>query len=74
MRSVTLEESLWEDITEILDRRANDVASFKMDMETELGRKLNGFPGSVEMALSREVYRLRKLSTALKPPFEEEEE
>ena len=47
-------------IVEILRRRANDIATFKSDIEQDVGKKLNGFPGSVEMALTREMKRLRR--------------
>ena len=49
-------------IVEILRRRANDIATFKSDIEQDVGKKLNGFPGSVEMALTREMKRLRRLA------------
>lgn len=74
MRSVSLDEEVWEAIQDILGRRANDVASFRDDLEKELGRKINGFPGSVEMALSREVQRLRELRDKLQAPFTVEDE
>ena len=61
-------------ISEILSRRANDIATFKWDLEKEAGKKIDGFPGSVEMALSREMKRLRRLSDLVKPPAEPEED
>ena len=60
-------------IAEILDRRANEVASFKTDMEEKVseraGTKIQfyAFPGSVELAISREVQRLRRLADKVKP-------
>jgi hypothetical protein len=47
------------DIEEILKRRANDVASFCDDF----GIDRKKLPGSVEMALSREIQRLRELQS-----------
>jgi len=55
------------DISEILARRANDVASF-----LEEHRKTA--PGSVELALTREITRLRKLAAKIAPPRTESEE
>ncbi len=55
-------------IAEILDRRANDVATFKEDTEKRLGQPLDEYRGSVEMALSREVTRLRFLADKIRPP------
>ena len=65
-----------EEILEILKRRANDVASFKDDVKTWTGGTFKEFPGSVEMALSREVNRLRELARKLKEanPFPHEDD
>jgi hypothetical protein len=61
-------------IAEILSRRANDIATFKWDLEKAGGAKIDAFPGSVEMALSREMKRLRRLSDLVKPPAEPQED
>ncbi len=60
-------------IAEILERRANEVASFKSDMEEKVSDKAGtkiqfyAFPGSVELAIAREVLRLRRLADKIKP-------
>ena len=51
-----------DDIVEILKRRANDVASFQDDVKKWTGGNFREFPGSVEMALTRECNRLRDLA------------
>jgi len=51
-----------DEVVEILTRGANDVATFKNDLERAAGDKIGVFPGSVELALSREVGRLRLLA------------
>lgn len=56
-------------IAEILDRRANEIAGFSADY-----RKDGNHFGSVELALSREIERLRRLSDRVNPPEPEEEE
>lgn len=61
-------------ISEILSRRANDIATFKWDLEKAGGAKIDAFPGSVEMALSREMKRLRRLADLVKPPAEPQED
>ena len=61
-------------IAEILSRRANDIATFKWDLEKAGGAKIDAFPGSVEMALSREMKRLRRLADLVKPPAEPQED
>lgn len=63
-------------IAEILSRRANDIATFKWDLEKKTGQKFDELPGSVEMALSREIERLRKLAKKVAPieKIETEEE
>jgi hypothetical protein len=53
-------------IYEILGRRANDVASFKESHKDA--------PGSVEMALSREIDRLRNLQDIMGLPQEPEDD
>lgn len=50
-----------DEIVEILDRRANEVAAYN----DEYVRKPDHY-GAVELALSREIKRLRGLSDALK--------
>ena len=52
-------------IAEILERRANDVATFKEDVERRLKEPLGDYRGSVEMALTREVSRLRRLAACV---------
>ena len=61
-------------IEEILRRRANDIATFKYDLEKTAGKTINDFPGSVEMALSREMRRLRRLADLVKPPAEHQDD
>lgn len=51
-----------EQIAEILDRRANEIASFADNY-----RKDPGHFGSIELALSREINRLRELSNRVHP-------
>lgn len=53
-------------IREILERRANDIASFKSDYEREREPKRE-IPGSVELALTREIQRLRSYAKAVCP-------
>lgn len=58
-------------ISDILLRRANDIASFKSDLNRKVflpNSQIDEFPGSVEMALSREIARLRKLADKVMPP------
>lgn len=57
-----------EQIAEILDRRANEVASFSLEYKRD-GKHY----GSVDLALTREIDRLRKLSGRVKPPETEDE-
>lgn len=68
------------DIIEILERRANDIASFKTECTrayerngsaiTDSGfRVTSELPGSIELALSREIQRLRNLADKLKIPL-----
>ena len=64
-----LTKSEREQIAEILDRRANEIAGFSADY-----RKDGNHFGSVELALSREIERLRRLSDRVNPPEPEEEE
>jgi hypothetical protein len=49
-------------IAEILNRRANEIAGFKGDYQ-----KSDNHYGSVELALSREIQRLRRLEEKVNP-------
>lgn len=52
------------DIQEILKVRANEIASFKENHKCD-------FPGSVEMALTREIERIRRLADVVyQEPFD----
>ena len=57
-----------EQIAEILERRANEIAGFAGSYRSDS----NHF-GSVELALSREINRLRRLADKIKPPIAEDE-
>jgi hypothetical protein len=62
MSTTDLTKSEREQIAEILKRRANDIAGYKM-------RNLkDDEPASVEFALSREISRLRRLAERVNPP------
>lgn len=50
-------------IAEILTRRSNEIAGFASDY-----RSKGDHYGSVELALSREIDRLRKLASRVCPP------
>lgn len=56
-------------IAEILNRRANEIAGFSADY-----KKDGNHFGSVELALSREIERLRNLASWVNPPDPEEDE
>lgn len=56
-------------IAEILNRRANEIAGFSADYKKDG----NHFE-SVELALSREIERLRNLASRVNPPDPEEDE
>lgn len=56
-------------IAQILTRRAQEIASFK-DGYTKDG----SHHGSVELALTREINRLRRLADRVNPPEPEEED
>jgi hypothetical protein len=58
-----------EQIGEILERRANEIAGFSDDYR----RKPDHF-GSVELALSREIDRLRRLAERVNPAEPEDDE
>jgi len=55
-------------VAEILCRRANEIACFSGDYKKEG----NHF-GSVELALTREIERLRRLADRVNPPCPEDE-
>lgn len=57
-----------QQIAEILRRRANDIASYKMRHIKD------DEPASVEFALSREISRLRRLAERVNPPAPDAEE
>jgi hypothetical protein len=57
------------DIAEILERRANEIAGFGDDYR----RKPDHY-GSVELALSREINRLRRLAERVNPAEPETED
>ncbi len=63
-----------EQIAEILDRRSNEVASFQSDVKQWTQGTVKEYPGSVELALTREVKRLRKLAGKIRPQYKEVEE
>lgn len=52
-----------EQIAEVMDRRANEIAGFADEY-----RRNPGHYGSVELALWREIKRLRNLSQRVCPP------
>ena len=78
--SVALSESERAQLTEILTRRSNEIASFRSDLkeriQTEAGKpiRLGEFPGSVELALDREITRLRSLADKVRPPRKPEQD
>lgn len=57
-----------EQIAEILNRRANEIALFNDDYRRD-GKHF----GSVELALRREVDRLRRLAEKVNPPAPEDD-
>ena len=56
-------------ISEILRRRANEIAEFTGEYRNDPKHY-----GSVELALSREIERLRRLAERVSPPDPEDEE
>lgn len=58
MKLLTVSEG--EQMAEILKRRANEIASYLDENRVKL-------PGSVEMALTREMARLRSLKDRIEP-------
>jgi len=68
MSTTDLTKSEREQIAEILKRRANDIASYKL-------RNLkDDEPASVEFALTREIGRLRRLAERVNPPEPKEDD
>lgn len=57
-----------EQIAEILERRANEIAGFAGDYHSD-----SKHYGSVELALSREINRLRRLASRVNPEEPETE-
>ena len=57
-----------EQIAEILSRRANEIAGFCGEYRNDPKHF-----GSVELALSREIERLRRLADKISPPVAEGE-
>jgi hypothetical protein len=56
-------------VAEILNRRANEIAGFH-----DKYRRDSEHFGSVELALTREIDRLRRLAEKVDPPTPEEED
>lgn len=56
-------------IAEILERRANEIATFHMEYTRDAKHH-----GSIELALTRETARLRRLAERVDPPEPEEED
>lgn len=61
--NISLTKNEREQVAEILSRRANEIASFSDEY-----RKDNKHYGSVELALTREINRLRRLADRIDPP------
>ena len=57
-----------EQIAAILDRRANEIAGFSAEYTRD-----SSHLGSVELALSREIGRLRRLADKVNPQEQDEE-
>lgn len=74
-QELKLTDSERNQLAEILGRRANEIASFKSDLNERLPKenRLHELPGSVELALSREIDRLRGLKDKIKPVEPDEE-
>lgn len=64
-----LTKSESKQIAEILNRRANEIAGFNGDY-----RKDSSHFGSVELALTREIERLRRLADRVCPPEPEDDD
>jgi hypothetical protein len=56
-------------VAEILERRANEIAGFSGEYRNDPKHH-----GSVELALTREIGRLRRLAERVNPPPAEDEE
>lgn len=56
------------EVAEILERRANEIAGFKRDLMQDKNHL-----GSVELALTREMERLRDLADKVNPIIDDEE-
>ena len=56
-------------IAEVLERRANEIAGF-----SDAYRRDPKYYGSVELALTREINRLRRLAERVNPEPEEQED
>ncbi|KQP36361.1 hypothetical protein [Pseudorhodoferax sp. Leaf274] len=56
-------------LAEILKRRANEIASHHLEYTRD-----NKHHGSVELALSREIDRLRRLADRVDPEVEEDDD
>lgn len=69
INKVNLTKKDCEQIAEILSRRANEIAGFHSKY-----RDGDEHYGSVELALSREMARLRSLAHKINPPSNDEEE
>ena len=57
-----------EQIAAILDRRANEIAGFSAEYTRD-----SSYFGSVELALSREIGRLRRLADKVNPQEQDAE-
>lgn len=68
MPKINLTESEQQQIAEILNRRANEIARFSSDYQRNADHH-----GSVELGLSREIKRLRHLAYRVQPPKPEED-
>ena len=66
--SVVLTDSERRQIAEILGRRANEIAGYSAKHHRPAVTDGPDFPGSVALALDREIQRLRRLEGKLKVP------
>lgn len=69
MSTADLTKAEREKIAEILERRSNEIAGFA----DEYRRDAKHY-GSVELALSREIDRLRRLAERVNPPAPEDDD
>ena len=65
--SALLTDSERREVADILGRRANELASFREDIEKATATKFNGWPGCIDLAVEREMTRLRGLQAKIKP-------